>query len=45
MTARDLETLGVVRSMKTGKTDVPDIYRQGFGLQCWGRVLPRERQA
>lgn len=42
---RDLETLGVVRMMKTGKIDVPDIYRLGFGIRRRGGVPPRERRA
>ena len=42
---RDLETLGVVRTMKkSGKIDVPDIYRLGFGLRRRGGVPPREKQ-
>ena len=42
---RDLETLGVVRTMRTGKIDVPDIYRLGFGLRRRGGLPPRERRA
>ena len=42
---RDLETLGVVRTMRTGKIDVPDIYRLGFGLRRHGGVPPLERRA
>ena len=42
---RDLETLGVVGAMRTGKIDVPDIYRLGFRLRRHGGVPPRERRA
>ena len=41
---RDLESLGVLRTMRTGKIDVPDIYRLGFGLRRRGGVPPRERR-
>ena len=42
---RNPETLGVVRTMPTGKVDVPDIYRSGFGLRRRGGVPPRARRA
>jgi hypothetical protein len=34
----DLMRLGVLRRMKSGRIDVPDVYRLGFGLAKRGGV-------
>ncbi len=40
----DLEALGVVRKMRDGRIDVPDVYRLGFGLRRKGGVAPQRRR-